>query len=303
MSAQHSRIAKASDTYVALPPFTLSTGEALTDASVVTVAPVATATREDGTAIVTAPVVSGDGVATPFKVLLTAAAHATRVDSLYLSAVATVDGLVQTVTKTVDVVGGHYFSLPELRAEPNMDDATKYPTQLLLEVRDEIEGVIEQAADISFVRSYQRDRLNGNNTNMAQLSKQSERPYTLISVALNGTSETLSDFDVSEVGELYWHNAGIFLRPDRSRGRPNLIVEYEHGWDNPPAKLRRAAMQAVRRVVMERVSAKLADETGSTVDGVTTRYWTPDAARGRSTGIMALDAVIEAYTSEIPGIA
>lgn len=287
------RVTRGSTVRIASPVFVASDGETPTDCDEL---PTVTVTREVGD-VLASPTAEplGSGL---YSVELTAADHTDLLDVLTVEWVGELDGRVQRWTQHVEVVGGHYASLVELRGEPGLPDAGRWPTTLLLDARDQVESYIEDYCGMSFVPRYAHDRLHGTGARSLPLSRL--HPRRIRSITVNG--EALNpDSCVVEAHGVVVRTDGTFPAP--SDGAPNVDIVYEHGLDAPPPRLREEAIREIRgRVASSRMAAPT-QALWQQVDGVVIRYATPDAAARRPTGNMQLDAALEVYQARVPGIA
>lgn len=247
----------------------------------------ATATRAStGAAISPAPTTSvfGDRV----KVTLTAADHTDTLDDLTVKVSATVNGLATHQTFTVEVVGSHYVTLGALREEPQLSDSSRYPDTLLAEIRDEVEGYVEEAANVAFVPRYGTETHTGDATNTLVLRH--NRVRTVTAVSIDGVDQPVSDFELLD-GDVLHRKSGLSYT-----WADPIVVKFTHGYDRPPTKLVREIRMAIRSVALARGAQAPSDRLWEqTADGLTVRFSTADFGAGRFTGQLNLDAAIHAY--------
>lgn len=247
----------------------------------------ATATRAStGAVISTAPTTSviGDRV----RVTLNATHHTDVIDDLTVKVSATVDGLATHQTFTVEVVGSHYVTIGALREEPQLGDSSRYPDSLLADIRDEVEGYVEEVANVAFVPRYGSESHTGDGTNTLVLRTNRVRAITALTV--DGVTQTLTDLDLLD-GDVLRRTSGLSF----SWADP-VVVKFTHGHDRPPAKLVREIRKAIRSEVLARGAQAPSDRLWEqTADGLTVRFSTADFAAGRYTGQLNLDAAIHAY--------
>jgi hypothetical protein len=292
------RLTVASDASVASPPFVGADGETPADTAST---PTCTVTRDDGT-VLAAPTVSGgtagDGV---YQAALTAAVHTSRVDRLTLIWTGTVTGAgQQRHTQIVDVAGGVYATLAELRDLDDLDDTITFPTALLRQLREEFEDRAEAWLDEAQVNRYASEKLRGWGGSTLMLSHRN--PREIISASDVAADGSLSAY--SNVNQWTFDRTGqvtattTFTRPaDR---RANVIVRYRHGADNPDPDLVEACRLFVRAKALERAGNRFGrDVISQSQEGVTIRYSTPDPRNGRPTGILDVDAIL---TGMAPGV-
>lgn len=250
--------------------------------SVVTVAAVRTS---DGSTISTAP--TGSVVNNSVDVSLTAAAHTDELDQLTVTVSATVDTLATIQVFEIDVVGSHYTTLGNLRVEPQLSDAARYPDALITQFRDELESYIEEASNVAFVPSFGQEKRIGDGASTIALRTHVVTAITALTI--DGVAQTLSSFELLD-GDILHHKSGTF-----DLGEP-VVITFEHGYTRPPAKLAREVKHAIRSDLLSRSSQAPNNRLWEqTPDGLTVRYSTPDWSDRRFTGSMDLDATIHAY--------
>ncbi len=300
--------------------------------------PMLTVTREDGQPL-PAPVVARAGLGTYIATLAPVQGGApgatAQVDHLTIGWAATVAGQPAGVTQRLDVVGGFYFDLAELRALPNMSDPPpgntagfKYPDAQLLAARMWIEALIERVCDTSFVQRYARQVFDGNHTDpLGTLSLREPYARSVLSVRLNGvfmTPTELAGLAVFESGKLERYATGYAVQSgDYSpfsdgmgygynigpwpRGRRNIEVRYAAGFsDLPPDDLRQAALQAARYRVLSVYGASGTPDRALSVSGEYGVFSLASAnVKDRPTGLPEVDATILGWRDHvrIPGLA
>lgn len=267
-------------------PATLSEGfyedGVISDPGTVTV----TVTRADGTVVATGAATGGIGAAARTYTLSTVVTA--TLDTLTISWVSSGLG---TLTSTVEVVGGFLFTIAEARAITPLDNVTDYSTADIAAIRITVEQAIEQACGCAFVPRYSLERYSGDGSQSLQLKHplpSSVRSATIAGSAL--TSPQLADLTLSASGEL-WSSMVWW-----AWGRSNIQVGYEHGYGDPPAEIRRAALQLAKEWLVGRSSPL--DEratTFSATDGGT--YGLVVAGRGGSEfGLPDVDAAVARYS-------
>jgi hypothetical protein len=189
-------------------------------------------------------------------------------------------------TATVEVVGGFYFSLAQARSvDRSLEDVSRYPTAEVLATRQEVEEEFEAICEVSFVPRFRRAVLRGR-----------VLPDPLVrrirSVSVGGVAYT-----AAQVAAVSFDPAGVVNLPTRGEA----VIEYEHGWDAPPADLRRAAITRLRSRLNAAKSAIPERATSfSFTEGGGYRLDTPGEHK---TGIPDVDAVLERYQHRSPVVA
>lgn len=246
------RVTKGDDVQISSPPFVDTDDET----------PVATAvscsvTREDGTVLSALTVTTSTTETGVYQATLQSGTHTTQCDRLQIAWTGTpAGGRKQTYRQEIEVVGGHYVSIPELRAEPGLSSAANVPVQLLKDVRDEVEDEIERCAGVAYVHRYQRDPLDGTGTQVLDLTR--VRPAALLGVTMNGVSYATNQFSLYELGQIRW-STRPFLPPTPVYGWRNVTVTYEHGYDAPPARWKTSILAIMRQRVLDRTSERRPD--------------------------------------------
>lgn len=213
------------------------------------------------------------------------------VDVLTLSWTGTVGGAAVTATDTVEVVGGFLFGLAEARAMPPALDATRYPTATLARKRIAVEQEAEEICGQAFVPRFARAVVDGTGASSVRLPHVGVRALRAVSVS--GSVVSLSG--------LYFTASGVLSGRSWTYGSRNVVVEYEHGWDQPPEDLKDAAMLRLRsRLSMGDSGVPQRALSFSVADGGVYRLSTPSAKR---TGIPDVDGVYERYSIDPGGFA
>lgn len=190
-----------------------------------------------------------------------------------------------------------YFTTAELRAEPDMSDATAYPDALLERAHDWIAAIITSHCG-TFASENVTEILDGDDTGVLVLS--SPR-------VLSVTSATVDDVALtpSEVSDLIVRSYGVVERPDGytwATGVGNISITYVAGYaTDVPADLKEAALQAARAWVLTRASNAGIDDRRTSV---TTEFGTVSyviAGENRPTGYPEVDATLNRYRNDHAG--
>lgn len=262
-------------------------GEDLVDPGAVTV----TVTRSDGTAVVTGAATDGTGAAVRTFDL----DAQTRLDHL----TATWSGDTgRLVTTRHEIAGGFYADLVEIRALDAVSSAVKYPTELLAKARLWAEDRFEEATGAAWVPRHARDTLSGNGA--SRLVLEHRPPRMLIATTIDGTAAAdLTKFRLYDEG-LIERTAGATWPKESAGGGGNVVVEYVHGYDAPPADLKQAFLTYVRYLLLDSRS-RIPDRATA----MTTEFGTIQlaSATSRATLIPEVDAVLADYDRRLPGMA
>lgn len=123
------------------------------------------------------------------------------------------------------------------------------------------------------------------------------RPVVSVSAfTIDGVAGTLSELTTdTATGLIYgpaWYGANV------------LTVTYTYGTATPPETLLRACAEYCRAVAFADRSGQSRDVIAQSFDGSVTRYSTPDWNRGRPTGYLEVDRLLNSLTDYVaPGIA
>jgi hypothetical protein len=157
------------------------------------------------------------------------------------------------LTDTVEVVGGHLFNLNDARtftvsgAQTPLSSSVTYPDGTIAEARDRITGMFAQHCGVSFIPRYARLELPGTGTR--SLTVQHRRISTVLAATINGTAQTASNIEPVWNDRVLWHKTGVWSAATSSNPR-NVTVSYEHGYQQVPSDIRRAALLLLLREVV-----------------------------------------------------
>jgi len=254
----------------------------------------------DGTAVLAA----GTATTTTATGRRTVALTAAQNDELELLTATWTNGTV-TQTTTVEVVGGYYASVKEMRESDDvLADTRKYPAVDLVAARRAVETEFEAFCGAAFVPRYRRVRLSGNGSEELVLPD----PYvrSVRSVRVYDTDGNYEAFTQAELDAIVVNDSGIVVRTDSDAfeyGNQNLVVEYEHGLDLPPADLLEAFYLRLRDRV-NRSMRGVPDRATTFTSDVGGTYSLLVAGRGGSiTGLPDVDVALRRNSRRIPGIA
>jgi hypothetical protein len=254
-------------------------------------------TQADGTSVIAAGTATSSPSTGVYTVPLTAANTAAL---NLLTAVWTDAGPnARTVTTKHEIVGGYYFNLADARASNDtlIANSSKYPDALLLATRQEVEEEAERICDVAFVPRYRREILDGLATPEIILGANMIRTVRSVKIyPVPGGTQFLT-LTAAQLAGLRWDPDGMLHRTDFGffdEGRGNIVIEYEHGWDQPPADVRRAALTRLRsRLNFEKSGVNERATTFTADNGQSYKLATADAF---STGIPDVDAAYDRYS-------
>lgn len=181
-----------------------------------------------------------------YSVLLTPAETAT-LDFLTLAWTATVSGVAYTAMSTVEVVGGFWFSVPQIRAA--FVELAAYTDARIQAARTDAELFLEEQTDWSAVARYRRESIafHRRDTYHAVLGRWPVlrvRSVTLNGVALS--SDDLATVTVDPDGVLFFERQTLLSAWSLTRSRVLADVSYEYGPRVVSASAARVAMILAR---------------------------------------------------------
>jgi hypothetical protein len=264
-------------------------GETAVDPGTVTV----TVTRADGTVVVTDAATTGSGAAARSYTL----PAQTRLDHLTATWEGGLAGRV--VTTHHDVVGGFYAELAEIRVLDALSNTTRYPTEKLAAARVQAEDRFDLATGVAWVPRHERETLSGNAT--PRLALRWARPRSVIAATIDGAAVT----DLLTLRLYNWgvveRTAGNIFPVEAAGGGGNVVVEYTHGYDRPPADLKQAFLTYVRYLLLDTTS-RIPDRA-STMSTDFGTFQLVTAGFQRPTGLPEVDAVLLDHSHRVPGMA
>jgi len=258
-------------------------------------------TRSDGSEVLPAGTATAGTNTAARTVALTASQTAT-LDMLTARWSA---GGVELAVTHHEIVGGFYASAGEIRAaDASLTNTQIYPTSLLNEGRAEVERMFEDVCGVAFVPRFEVERLDGRNTYDVALSWPQLRRVRWCRVWRNDVD--FYELTQAELDAIKANRSGVVIRQDGAlfdRGAQNIEIAYEHGYDAPPADMRKAAIRAIRHQVNRLKSALDERATSFTMlEGGTVTLATPGVGRW-VTGIPEVDETLMRYSHKTPSIA
>lgn len=275
------------------PTFVGSDGETPADCAST---PTCTVTRADGTSLTAAVVTAaaGDGV---YTAAITTT-HTSQLDRLALVWSGTAGSLAQVYTTELEVAGGWYVTLPEVRATRDLSDETKYPIADIREKRDEFERIAEDHCGQAFVPRYERETLRGDGT--SHLLLKWPNLLSVVSVTVDDVAQTAADFELDDALGLVWTDGSTFTRPTGSGN--NVVVEYTHGLNVCPPDMKTACLTFLRSRLTHVVAGIPGPQATEAVDGGRLMTFATQGT-DQPTGIPSVDEVLNRRNVRIPGVA
>jgi len=218
----------------------------------------------------------------------------------------TVSGVSSSFVETLEVVKAHLFEVDEIRdTYPELQSSARYPAKAIRRARDAATERLETAAGVAFTTRRTVQTLSGDGTTTLLL------PHVMVSsvyaVTIYGDDEgtDLVDdaLDAGELADVEIRGASGVLKRTRDVwpvGEGNIVVEYEHGYDDVPEPVSRAAMRlAVESLVPAAMPTRA---LSSSTDLGEVRYSVANPEAGRPTGDPEVDAVIQIYGRRRPAV-
>lgn len=239
-----------------------------------------TIARSDGTALAADAATTFDDVAKTYSFAL-----ARQPDLDLLTVTWKRDTSQETVTSTVEIVGGLLFSVVEARAFDGgaMANTTKYTDAAIESARTRITDWIQDATRVSWITRHQRATKDGTGTRHLWLP---DREVTAVRAAsIDGTALTASELDdvtAYEDGCITRKSGGVW-----GSGERNVIVSYEHGYPYLRNGVDRMALLWLRRVL---VGSNIPDAVTAYTDEAGNNYRIGVPGQKRPSGIFEVDA-------------
>ena len=278
------------------PVFVGSDGETPEDCASL---PTATVTRDDGTSL-TAATVTNTSENGKYTAAITTT-HTARLDLLRIQWTGTSGSQVQVYDQTLEVAGGWYVTIPEIRGEQDMSSTTKYPVAELRRRRDEFEAIAEEYCGVAFVPRYATITVRGNGARSILLPH--SRLLDVLSVTIDGTAKDATDYELDEDFGIVAKDGSTFTRPSSTSGR-NVTVTYTHGYKSCPPEMRRACLTWMASKLTTQASGLSTAAATEVVDGGRQMtFSTASASDRRPTGIDSVDAVLNRLDETVPAVA
>jgi hypothetical protein len=252
-----------------------------------------TAVKGDGTTLFTLPATNEIAVGVYSIVIPPQAA----LNTFVLTWAGTFTGTPITIETDVEIVGGFYFSIAELRGfDKVLENTTRFPTDALVNARDVVETEFEDICARAFVQRYHREEALVPDTDTALLWTEKPEVTNINSVTVDGVDQTA------------WVAAGYFKR-DKYSPRALVVsteaqsalyandvtMEYEYGMRRVPRLIKEKALKRAKQFLVGQNSTM--DERATTMlipDVGTVNLATP-GMRGSETGVPDIDVVLERF--------
>lgn len=214
-----------------------------------------------------------------------------------LTATWTDGGDSSALTSLHEICGGVYFSVAAARdRDPGLQSRT---IAELLRLRRDVEDEFESICDVAFVPRFARVRRAGSGRSALLLPDPMVRRVRSVRTSSDGTNWTT--FTADELAAIGVDDSGLITRLDGGTfPAGDVIVEYEHGYDQPPAEIARYAIKRLRLLANEPTSGVPSRATSFQVgEGGTFRLQT---ASRFAVGDPDIDAALARHSWRTPGI-
>lgn len=252
-----------------------------------------TAKRADGTTLLGPTAATNDPAVGVYSIVIPPQAN---LNFLTLTWSGTFTGTAITIESYVEIVGGFFFSIAELRASDNALSITRFSNQQLIDARLSVETEFEDICGQAFVRRFASEYVE--DVYDYDIFTQHYNPRKLLALKVNGTT-----YDVSTWEALYYVTTGsggksITLAGPAlvaTYGGNHVYIEYEYGMTQVPYPIKE---KAIRRAKLNLLGM------ASTIDPRATTMLLPDIGqvnlatpgmRGLETGIPDIDVVLRRY--------
>lgn len=218
----------------------------------------------------------------------------------------TLSGSSTTRVYQVETVGDVLFEVHELRdKERALESTTNYPAEKIRQARDEATADLERSAEVAFSTRSTRQILSGDGTARLLLPHLEVTQIIGVTIYDEDTGvDTADELTGTELADVEVdRESGLLTRTDGSvfpLGSNNVIVDYEHGYERPPAPVRQAAMTLALEYLVP--SGLPARATAQATDLGDFRISVANEDLNRPTGIPSVDAVIAKFGRRRPRV-
>lgn len=229
-----------------------------------------------------------------------------------LSWVGNFGGVPVTITTELEIVGGNYFTVAEMRAYDSVLNSVAYPYDEVVYQRQQVEAEFERICGRAFVPRFARETLTGDGSNELWLDNPEVTDILTLTIAGVNYISYESSLRVSRDHSkmiYFTEMSGLTFLEDE-----DIVIEYEYGMKKVPPQISDKAKKRTRGLLMGK-NARI-DDRISVIDGDFGRFnmATPgmDMGFGRyvrssmgvwHTGIPDVDVVLEDYIYEPQGVA
>lgn len=256
--------------------------------------------RSDGSTYSTGPAThEGDIGSGQYSVTISAQ---TTLDQFELEWSGDFGGSTATLTSYVEIVGGFYFTVSELRKyDQALTNATRFPVEKLVEKRLDVESEFEEICGRAFVPRFHREHLM-NYSGEDYLRTEKPEVYKILKLTVDGQDRTsweagkllVRDQDDPHIIHLYDEALELAWSDD-------VVIEYEYGLKKTPRLIKQAGLKRARGLLLGQ---------NATIDERATVMSIPDfgtfnlATPGpQYTGIPDIDAILHRHMIGSGGVA
>jgi hypothetical protein len=201
------------------------------------------ASQRTGSQLVSGVAASGTGTAG--RTLVLTPSQTSALDYYTISWTSSEDGSV--LTTYADIVGGFLFSVAQARARSPLGDTTNYPTEAILYYRTLAEAALEDICGVAFVPRFSQTKARIVGAGMLEVSRRYLTNVVNVYTTTNDGLQvlpTLSGLRIENGGTIwmpaYWN---FWAMP--------IVVAYEHGYNETPFRVSRAALELAKRWLIE----------------------------------------------------
>lgn len=224
---------------------------------------------------------------------------------LTLTWTGTFTGTSISIESTVEIVGGFYFSIAELRNyDSALQNTTRFPTDSLINARDQVEAEFEDICDRAFVPRFKREIGFEQDPDNYRIVLTKGELQKITSLKVNGVDKLTWVTNSLIMTETPTSNSLVFIGDATLFFSLSLplynfnppVIEYEYGMTSVPIPIKQKALKRARMILMGQNST--IDERALTMtlpDIGTVNLATP-GQRGSETGVPDIDVVLRRYT-------
>lgn len=195
----------------------------------------------------------------------------------------------QIVTE-IEVVGGHYFELPALRAMPDLGNVDRYSTDDLAAARQRVTARIDGKVGTSFVERFHVEsgpRRAVRYPGGYAIQVDDRYPRTVVAVSIDDTTVDVETLTVAE--------GGFIVSPTPWPTGLRMTIAYTAGWStSTPEDLAGAALKAARHQLVSSRNTGVSDRTRSLTTPEGTQVFSV-AGENAPFGIPDADAIVMDY--------
>lgn len=222
--------------------------------------------------------------------------HTAQLDRLTFTWTGAAGSLDQMYTQELEVAGGWYVTIPEVRAVRELSNTSSYSVAAVRAARDRFERIAEHHCGQAFVPRFHTETLRGDGT--ANLLLKYPNLIDVLSVTIDGDAQSAADFELDEALGLVYADGSSFA----SSTNRNVTVCYSHGLSSCPEDVKEACLIYLRSKLTHVVAGLPSASMTEAIDGGRQITY---ASQGTNapTGIPEVDEVLNRRNVRIPGVA